>query len=966
MKQSRWITLAFLVAAAPLARAQSEAVFGKDDAEFVRRLSASGYKDLAESFAAVMRTRGTIDSADGLKLAVIDLALRMEKVTLEPDLAKRRDELESILKAKLDLIAQYPRSEDAQNERNTLPEVYRILGETYASMVGEEADAAKKRQLKDKAQEVFSEATRGLEERMAQFKRLMGDPSAADVEYLETQYRTARYNAAKTFYYNSKIYGPDEANRKDRLNKAVAALEDFTLDYQNSADAYEAYIYLGFCRRDLGKTDDALLDFDETIALASSWGPPNQIPEDAQSFVADLTGYAILQKVKLLAELKRIDDAKAAADWFFTEVPKATGARDALGIYAALAVVYSDADDATNAGTYANKLIELDPDGPYGGKGREILSKLLNGGGGGSVSAENLLLIAGQNYRTKDYDKALRFAAMARDAARGTKSEEAIGAQALETTAEIYRVQDQLAEATVALDAVYELYPKSDRAPEALFFASNYYDKLYQKERRQFFRKRYEDRRSTLAKEYPESPRAISAIMGEGEQLEKDKAWLKAVDFYKTFKAGTAGYELGLSKAATCYYNYARELWTKDSKDEAVNAFKQAEETAKLCQSLVDKKRTESLDTNVTQSASGLAFTTRLLRARIALQPAVDRPNDVFTLLKDLENDLANTPAKVAAVWNLRIQALQSQGKLDEASAMLLTLRDKDPDSEAVASAAGVLARAYDNAGVEAFKKDPKSRQGLDSWKKAAEYYWLSIAREFTKTDGTAIDDQEMEQVAGRFFIFAKEFNGIPEDVPHDTFVLGDERAVREPEYFEKAVQVFDLLARTSSSEKRSIQRARCYGFLGKFKEAAEALDGLFAEARFIDTTGATPRIDPRVSKVRPGLIYAFLDWGVADLLAGASLKETDRINRSLDRFRVLISATTSDSGLWWGAKTYQIRALFETGKYPEAALLMRELERNTEQTTWTKFGYGEKLLKVRARLVELGHMTVAAPPEKK
>jgi tetratricopeptide (TPR) repeat protein len=962
MKQ-RWISLAFLVATANAALGQSDVVFGKDDADFVQRLTERGYGDLAESFTAAMRKRGPIDSAESLKLIVIDIALRLQKVRDELDLPKRRDELDSILKAKLDLISAYPRSEEAASERNSLPEVYRLLGETYSSMVGQEENPDKKRALKDKAQEIFTEAKSGLEERLEQFKRLLADPGATNVDYLNDQYMQARYNLAKTYYFNSKIYGPDEANRKDRLNKAVAAFEDFALDYQNQSFlGYEAFIYMGFCHRDLGKTDDALADYDEAIALASSWDDPNNptdptqpypIPEELHEVVADLTGNATLQKVKLLAELKQVEAAKELADWYFLRVPRAIEARDAMPIYAALADAYIDAGETGAATAAANKLIESDPNGPWGRKGRDLISRLVEGGGSTTMSAENLLRIAGQMVGSQNYDRALFFANLAREAARGTANDIAVGPQALEVVAAVYTRQEKFLEATVAYDAVYELYPKSERAPEALYWAKVFYQRLYEKERRQFFKKRVDDRNETLAREFPDSPRAVEAIMGEGDGLESNKEWLKAADFYKKFRPGQAGYELGQSRAARCYFEYARELWGKEKKDDAVSYFKQADELAKACQALLDKQRAESLDTTVTRTASDLAFTVRVLRATIALHEAVNRPQDVFTLLGDAENDLANNPKKIAAVWNLRITALQSQGKLDEACAKLDALIAQDPSSETVAAAAGQVARALDRAGLELFEKDAKSRDGFTFWKRAADYYWLSVAPELTKTEG-APDDQEIDKVARRLYLFALVFNEVPDKV--ETFVGGDERAARQPEYFEKAVKLFDLLASVSASEERTVLRARCYGFLGRFDEAASALDALFAEARFVDTSSGAPRINSKVAQARPRLIYAFLDWSVADLLAGAAAKDQPRMDRALDRFRVLLAGTSPESGLWWGAKYYQLRGLYESGKFQDTTLVLNDLERNSEEASWSKFGYGDKLVKLRDKLIELGH----------
>jgi hypothetical protein len=250
-------------------------------------------------------------------------------------------------------------------------------------------------------------------------------------------------------------------------------------------------------------------------------------------------------------------------------------------------------------------------------------------------------------------------------------------------------------------------------------------------------------------------------------------------------------------------------------------------------------------------------------------------------------------------------------------------------------------------------EKDPKSREGLDDWKRAAEYYALSVADELAKTDSATINEKSVGQAGERLWSFALEFNGVPEDV--QSFVQGDERPAREPLYFEKAAEVFEALG--TGSEARTILRARCYGFLGRFADAAAVFDTLFAEARFVESTqGAPPRINSKVVQARPRLLSAFLDWAVADLLAGVADKQPDRFGRASDRLRLLLTVTTSESPLWWGAKYYQMRTLFETGKFQDAALLMNDLERNTEEASWSKYGYRDKIVKLRDKLIELGH----------
>ncbi len=974
MKHTRWITLGIVVALGGAVRAQSPAVYGRDDADFAARLLDAGYKDLFESFATKMPKdlSGGANEAPNIKLRIIS---RLNAANDEADPVKKRDELLGVLNDINDLVTSFPRSDEALWGREVQPDVYRMISDAYAALIKKETETSHKEELRLKAQELFSDAKKKLKTRVEELTQQRADPTITQQQsdFLTEQILAARYSISKLEYFNSKLYGPDEADRENHLKLAISEFEDFFLEFDKYYQHYEGAVYVGLCYRDLGKPEDALSSFDDAISLRGNWGDldpkTGQYPvePESQEIVANLVGNAVLQKIKLFGDQKDLAHATETYDDFFKTIPKADQSRDALAIRAALMKVQFDSGETDAAMRSAGEIQKLDPNGPYGQLARQMI-----GGAAdlpaAALPADALLRVAGEMASAKNYDRALEFLARARGAAVGTSQEESIGSNALETAGVIFHQLERYQEASVAFDAVWELYPKSDRAPICLGKSIDTYNKLYQVEKKSFYKKRAEDRQNSLAQSYPNNSRAMEAKFAEGKRYEEQKDWLKAATFYTSFVKDAPGYEKGLFYAGRCYFRYAREQVPLKKLDDAKTYFKKADDIEKQCHERCDEVLATSLDTQVVQQLSTLTFDARFIRAQVALEDSINRPQDVFGLLADIDSKLPTDAQRIAVAWQLRIQSLTMQNKLDDAGGQLDNLRQRDPNSPAVAVAAGVLARALDQAGVDAFEKDPKSKAGDDYWHRAGNYYWLSVSEDLKKPAGPERDDANLERVAQRLNVFALQFNGVGQS---STFVGGDEKPAAKPEFFEKVITILELLAKNSSAgaainDDRTIVLARAHGFLAHWAEADETLGALFAAAKFIDPT--SQRFIPSVLAARKKLIYAYLDWAVAKQFAGVQAKDAARTKDAYDALGRVLTNTSNESQLWWSAKYYQLRGLFDGGDYDNAAFGLRDLERNSDIATWEKFGLKDKLSKLKVELQKRNKYDASpsAPPEEK
>lgn len=452
---ARWIAASLFVAFADVAYGQSAAVLGKGDGAFAQALYRRGYPDLAESLCAVIEKSGTVAADEAVMIKALHLDLRLDLAMREADLAKRRDLLTQILQEKEQFVESYGGRKEADDTSNTLPDVYQKLGDTIVAAIQKEKDPAAVAKLQEDGKKIYAQAVEKLRQRLAELEDSKDDPARLD------RYVSTLFNLPKTLYFYSLLYAKDDKfNRDQKLEDAITGFQVLGLDYGDLPIAFEGLIFEGLCYKELGNTTDALAAFDDVIGIAKNYyEPDNKGFYNLSEIEADLIASATQQKMILLQELKRNQEAADLGKSFFDTIAGAADTRAGLAVLALRAEALLSLGDTRGASDVADKLVELDGRGPWGAKGREIQGRLI--GSGGALDPEKALRIAQTTSERGDKDKALQIAQQAIDAAKGNPKEADLTLEAYLFIGNLCLDRSATHEAALVFDTAAERYPNA-------------------------------------------------------------------------------------------------------------------------------------------------------------------------------------------------------------------------------------------------------------------------------------------------------------------------------------------------------------------------------------------------------------------------------------------------------------------------------------------------------------------------
>jgi len=479
-------------------------VFGRDNAQFARALSRQGFGDLADLFCCKFDAWKEASAEERAAVRSVHLDLKLELAREEQDPLKRKDAIAEVLKAKEEFIAQFPTSPEAEESELSLPDAYRMLGEALTAALEKSNDPAEVTRLREEGGKAFNHAGEVLRARKRALEKKLEDPllSEHDTEVIRDQRAAVWFNIARTDYFQGLLYNKGDPEFPRRMKAALKTLQDFTLEYDDKLLTFQGYVFQGMCDKNLGATDQALADFDQAIALRELYdaGPDGRFKVTEE--IDDVVSWAVLQKVNFLNELGRAADAIAASRNFFAKSPQPEQAQFGLALLAAQADAEFKSGNTKSAGEIAQRLQDLDPNGPWGARGREVLAQMLGGGKGRSMGSGQLLKIADAMVAKNEYEQALRVCVRALDAAAGFDDD---SVDVLVYMGAVYGKQDNLLCAVVCFDAAWSGYPKSGRAADALYRAIACYSKLNATEKRSLFARYIEEWCNKLANDYVSS-----------------------------------------------------------------------------------------------------------------------------------------------------------------------------------------------------------------------------------------------------------------------------------------------------------------------------------------------------------------------------------------------------------------------------------------------------------------------------
>lgn len=915
--------------------AQTKGVLGRDNADFARKLFENGYTDLAGSLCSTITANGA-SGTEQLEIQALGFELRVAEIGRIRDLPARVPELQKVIEEEKAFLDENGRTSVGEVVRTNLPSVYLELAGTLNALLKEEKDPAKSAALVALGQQIFTEAKASLVERVAKFQEQLAN-GTGNQAYALRQHQLGLFNLASMDYQHARLYPVGSPERKDLLESALERFGDFGFEYPESPYNYRGIIFQGLCHEDLGLPDDALIDYEDVVALGELYA------RDPQGFLqvgeeeANLISGATLQRVKLLTKLKRLREATAAAEEFLRSIPGAAFSSSGVEVLRAKAEAEIAAGDIARASATAQMLVDLDPQGRAGQIGRDLLSRLPVG----NLAPDKILGLAETAAQKGDFGRALDLCRRAREVARGARDEQEVGGASFLLIGNVYRAERRLLEASMAFDLGAELYPRSTRAPEALDAAVNTYSEIARRDKARFYTERANERMKALASRYSQHPLAAKAGIWEGRQREESGDFAGAIQFYEKIDPSSPSFFEVSCRIANATYMQAQAL-AKEKPAESQPLMKKAEELYQKAITLLAKAQEDTLDTAVQQRLANWSFVARIGLATLLVD--VGKAAQAQPVLAEAEKRAANDPDKIANVWSLRIQGLQAEGKVDEAVRLFEALLQSNPDAPAISRSAGVLARALDKDAIAQFEKDPRSKRAEELWRKAAFYYSRSVERAL---DGSAaLQADEVGEVAQRLYVIGLFFNHVPEG--QITFVDWQGELL-DSELWETTARIYERLEAQAPSFRLTIERARTLAILGRMAEAETIYARLFDQVNLIGPDG---KFDASVYEARPELISAYLEWGVATHAVGLESKDDGRLDRAKQIYERILANTTADQRLWWQAKFTQIKLFSDRGDYNNADEAIQNVKRRTDpQYDKGRFGFKDKFLSLEAEL---------------
>jgi tetratricopeptide (TPR) repeat protein len=920
---SRWIAVTTFVACAGVAQAQSPAVLGRADADFATALLRGGYADLAEKLCQVLETKGDLPPEEAAGVKALHLDLRLELALREPDLIQRKDLLTTILQEKEDLVRQYSGRKVAEDVNANLTEVYQKLGETIATAIQKEKDQGLVGQLQKEGGDIFKAAESKLESRISDLTARIDEATTPNPK-LEEALLVARYNLPRTHYFHALLYGASDTTTRDiELGEAITGFQEFGLDYSDTLFNYEGLIYEGLCYKEQGNWDDAFAAFDDAIRLREGYNLDSKGVYGAMGpYEANIVSWGVLQKVSLLIERDRSNEAIAEAKTFFDTTPEPDEALFGLAIRASLAEAYLKAGDTRAAGAQADKLVAADPRGPWGAAGRSIQAKLLQSGG--PVDPAKVLQIATTLMRQGESEEALAIAHQALDAAGKDAKLADVGLDTWLFIGSVYQSRGWDNEAAAAFDAAIEQYPSNPNVAEAVYQAMKTYSRLNKAEKKNYYKVRAEERQKTLATKFSTHDRAWEAQLFEAEQLANDGKYVEAAELYGKVLPTAPSYLEAQFRAGDAYFQHALDLLkTGPGQAEAKTFADQAERLMKKAMEDADKQRAETISPGERARLDNLGLRARNRLAYLYLQPGIDRAKDVIPLLEGSDERFSSSPDALSIFWGYRIDALRQQDKLEEAIVLLDGLIKRDPESSAIGPAAGNLARALDARANDLRDKENKPREALDVRRKAANFYAIAGRALLTEQP---LNVRLVEETAGRLFTLGLIANEVPET--QVTFVGWDPKKNKDTGNWTLAVELLTKALDVQPGYKMEITLGRAHGFLGNYDKVVAVLGALFDREKIYDEK--KNNLNRKVYQSKPELLYSYFEWGVAEYFVAEKTQDSDRFRRAQTILSTMTRNLDANSSNWWYAKYYEIANKLAAGSYTDACFLMNDLDRTT------------------------------------
>lgn len=767
----------------------------------------------------------------------------------------------------------------------------------------------------------------------------------------------ARFSRARALFQMAQMLDKGMKERDALLEKAAAAFEEVNFEHGDQVMGYEAAIWLGLARKDLGQIDKAIAAYTSATALKDWFLGEDGKYHFPDPGMAEIVARAFFFKAQTLNEAKAHQKASDTVKLLFEIMPSYQ--RENLGLAARCedAKARIALGDSKKGMEIAKSVVDDDPKGPWGATAKDILTGRTGTGGAGLPPDRRMANAEAAIDRGRSAEGLNGFRTLIADLeAQGGDDAAKWLPLAWYKMGNAYFQMRRFDEATAIFDALAARFKTSELAPKALFLQSLCLSSVNAAKPNPFDDGRYEATLKRLASEYPNDVSAKASGYLLGNRAFESRDYPKAAEqFEKVTEAAGEYYDASLYQAGVAYAMEGRRLAQEKDAAKAKLVFSSARAAFEKAIKWGDGGAVDAGKVAAESERAGnlkkMAFRARCRLAEVYLHPVVKDGSKALAVAEEAEKALGEQgdPEMLADARLLIVQAHLAAGDLDRAEAAQEKLAAGAPESPRNARGERELAIALDQAAEDARKK--AGNKATDEMKKllarAAEHYgrWVVAAR----AAELPVPATDYVKAGDRLYAMAFELNGIPETA---SFADVDDLAkLPATNRFEQAGVAYDAALQSGLAGDQAwltkVKLSSCLGFIGRFDASAKAFEPLIASEKILrEEKGDEGKtyfvIDPAAVKgQRSILLFAYADYARA--LFEAAKTDRKRLDEVLDIYARVITVTPPDTQLWWRAKYEYFAALYEKGDYQNAMVGMRAMQRTNPTFDRGRYGVQAK-----------------------
>lgn len=929
------------------------------DIMFASSLAAYTWYDLA--FEVLDDLEKSRPGAEVIESAqILRAELKTEWASSLKDPAKRADVLKEVRVYYEEIVQKKKGSEAATAAQLALGKMLIQEGDSAFTRVRLAEDPDSRAIARKEADEAFAKAERYFEELVKTFEKQKDDAEKgsdkAKVESAHYKLGHALYSHALSIFQHAQLFDRGSKDRDDRIAKAAGMFEEINVDYGDMLIGYEAGIRLGLCQKDLGDSKKAYAAFDSVLGIKDVYPQNEQGKPVFDQPGADIVSRASYFKAQTLNEIREFDGALAAVKELFELLPDTQ--RHPLGYAARVeqGKAYAGKGDLKKAQEVLEKVADDDKNGPWAQSAKEQLTLLGSGGGGVVVVAPDRTLNAAEASidRGKPAEglNQIRFLI---GAIEGASEEE----KAKWLPVCWYRLGSAYAglkrydEAAVCFDALVARFKASEQAPAALFQAAMVRSQLNGIRPNDFDKNAYLDTLKKLQSDYPNAQESKASGFFTGmERFSARDYEAAAREFERTSPTAGKLYDAAIYQAALSHYMLGNTL-ARDKKDDLAKA---ALAQARLAFDKVVRWSTQEgfekggvpKEGDRADTLKKMAFDARCRLAEMALHPLIRDAEKALAAARAAEGGIDKAdPERIATARLLMVKAHLATDDVAKAEEVVASMGTDAGQSQKTAQAEREVAVDVDELGRVA-QKAKKDDEAKALFAKAADHYfrWYEVSEKA----GAQLGPKDISRAANRLYALALVLNGLPENT--ESFSEAPDLAKLEaPTRFVEAAKVGQgAIAAGASDAELRVLVGQCQGFAQKFDLAAKALSEACNQEKLItvvkekDEQGKMvdiASVDVKIASAKPMLLTAYADYGRCCYELG--LKDRKYMDEAVAVWGRVLGAVQAGHSLWWRGKYFLFAALYEKGEYDDAAIGMKQLQRQNPSFENNRFGLKER-----------------------